>query len=191
MMSSIQIHTPSVSHKFKQHKNKNSIKMAEKNYGDSVQTSFRHHSDMVQTSLRQHPNMIQTPIKHHSDIIQTLFRKQKNDNSLKYYQTTAGNHSFINTSCQTKHNHGSSSRYGVTANPLRMPCEAVGRPQKATNHRAQRQINDDPKLNNYNSSRMTVTKKARTNDTRKMDMTQKNNFVCKDSWYDQKNNKNQ
>ena len=72
-----------------------------------------------------------------------------------------------------------------------MPCEAVGRPQKATDHRAQRPINDDPKLNNYNSSPMTVTKKARTNDTKKMDMTQQNNFACKDSWYDQKNNKNQ
>jgi len=89
IMNSIQIQTPNVSDNFKQHKSDTSIKPAKQNHGDRVNNSCRHHSDMVQTSLRQHPNMIQTSIKHHSDIIQTLFRKQKNDNSLKYYQKTA------------------------------------------------------------------------------------------------------
>ena len=90
MMNSIQIQTPSICHKFRQHKNENSIEMAEKNHGDSAQTSLRHHPDMVQTSLRQHPKIIQIPLKHHSDIIQTLFRQNKNDESIKMTEQNLG-----------------------------------------------------------------------------------------------------
>ena len=149
MMNSIQIQNPSTCHKFKQQKNNKSIKMAEKNYGDSVQTSFRHHSNMVQTSLRQHPNIIQMSLTHHSDIIQTKSRQHKNNKSIKHHKnsskksckygsniswTWSKHHSVITTSCNTKHNHKSSSSYGVPAKPLRMPCEAVTKPQKTTNH---------------------------------------------------------
>ena len=83
IMNSIQIQTPNVSDKFKQHKSDTSIKSAKQNHGDSVQTSFRHHSDMVQTSLRQHPNIIQISLKHQSYIIQALVGQHKRDNSIK------------------------------------------------------------------------------------------------------------
>jgi len=60
--------------------------------------------------------------KHDLDIIQ----------SIKW--TTSKHYPVVTMCCQTKHNQRTSSRYGVPAKPLRMPCEAVTKPQKTTDH---------------------------------------------------------
>ena len=126
-----------------------------------IQISLKHNSDILETLFKQHKNddspkrpnkLLETLFKNLSNIIQS--RKQHTicnnktitmRSPLIMVQTWLGHHSdiswtwskhqsVITTSCQTKHNHRSSSSYGDTAKPLRMPCEAVTKPQKTTYH---------------------------------------------------------
>jgi hypothetical protein len=155
-----------------------------KHLSDIIQTWFRHHWDNIQTSFRYHSNIIQTSFRHYLDNTKTTtvsnIIKITAGNHPNMVQTWVGHHSgiswtsskhhsVITLSCQTKHNQRSSARYGVTAKPLRMPCEAVAKPQHTTYHHV-------PKGQSLMNQRGIIiilhlwlrSKKARTNDSKKI-----------------------
>ena len=84
---------------------------------------------MISIITVQTTNISHQSTRQHSDSIWTWLRHQ-----LDISSTSSKNHSVVTTSFQTKHNQRSSRRYGVYSKPLLMPCEAVTKPQKTTDH---------------------------------------------------------